>query len=95
VQRDNLDDEPYCLTQECCQRHCHPDCRATFAAAARRIARRKLKLPKFPLRERRAIPNEVFVLAQHMPNDDRQFARGCDCGDLFASLVFDADEERA
>jgi hypothetical protein len=21
--RDNLDDEPYCLTQECCQRHGH------------------------------------------------------------------------
>ena len=64
-----------------------------MAAAARRMTGFELEFSKFPLQERRTAPGEVLILGQHMPDDDRELARGRHSSDMFAALVSDLDEE--
>ena len=59
------------------------------------MAGHQLESSELVLEQRRAHPNVVLLLGQHVPDEDRQLARRCDGGDGLAALDADAMEESA
>src|SRR6202035_1836431 len=65
----------------------------SVAAALQRHSGLDLHLPQLSLMERRASEGIILALGQQVPDENRDFARGSNRGDLLSASDFDTNEK--